>query len=117
MGTVYAVAFRDDRFLMVFNTKRNGWEMPGGHIEEGESLEDAIRREFFEEAGYGIDILDVKDIGHCSVCACLLLEKKNDSPEMKNKMFSRLPDNLAFERSEYEMVLEWANSVIRSRKR
>ena len=35
--TAYTVAFGPEGFLMVFNPKRNGWEMPGGHIREGES--------------------------------------------------------------------------------
>ena len=26
-----------DKFLFSYNKKRNGWEIPGGHIEEGES--------------------------------------------------------------------------------
>ena len=37
MRTAYAIAFDGDRFLMVWHNKRNGWEMPGGHVEEGET--------------------------------------------------------------------------------
>ncbi|MCL1810942.1 MAG: NUDIX hydrolase [Methanomassiliicoccaceae archaeon] len=114
MATVYAVAFSGGRFLMVFNEKRGGWEMPGGGIQEGESAEDAAKREFFEEAGYGIDILDTLDIGHCMVCACILLDKLNDSPEMRSDMFSEVPERIAFERSEYDLVLPWARSAVGS---
>jgi len=115
MATVYAVAFSGDRFLMVFNEKRAGWEMPGGRIEDGESAEDAAKREFFEEAGYDIEILNTKDIGHCLVCSCLLLSKVNDSPEMSSELFREIPADTAFERSEYEYVVPLARSVIRSR--
>ena len=97
---------------MVFNVKRNGWEMPGGHIEAGESETAAVKREFFEEAGYDIDILGSKDLGSCRVCACLLLDKINGSPEMISELFSNMPENLAFERSEYEAVISWAKSVV-----
>ena len=31
------------------------WEFPGGHVEEGESLQDAIKRELDEEIGYELD--------------------------------------------------------------
>ena len=114
MATVYAVAFRGDRFLMVFNGKRAGWEMPGGSIGEGETAEAAARREFVEEAGYGIDILEMRDLGHCLVCACLLLGKVNDNPEFISELFAEIPERIAFERSEYDLVVPWARSVVRS---
>ncbi|MDR2699174.1 MAG: NUDIX domain-containing protein [Candidatus Methanoplasma sp.] len=112
MATVYAVAFMDDRFLMVFNEKRAGWEMPGGSIGDGESAEDAARREFAEEAGYGIDILEIRDLGHCRVCACLLLDRVNGSPEFRSELFREVPERIAFERSEYDAVVPWARSVV-----
>ena len=114
MATVYAVAFSGDSFLMVFNKKRDGWEMPGGSIQEGESAEDAAKREFLEEAGYAINVLEMTDLGHCRVCACLLLGRQNDSPEMASELFTEIPENTAFERSEYESVVPWARSAVRS---
>jgi len=116
MATVYAVAFSGDRFLMVFNEKRDGWEMPGGSIENGESAEEAAKREFLEEAGYGINILEMRDLGHCRVCACLLLDKLNDTPEMSSQLFSEIPEKIAFERSEYEIVVPWAHSAVLSHR-
>lgn len=39
------------------------WDLPGGHIEKGESEQDALKRESFEEAGLKIkDIKKVKDV-------------------------------------------------------
>jgi 8-oxo-dGTP diphosphatase len=35
--TIYTIAFKGNEFLMVYNRKRNGWEMPGGKIEPGEA--------------------------------------------------------------------------------
>lgn len=37
--------------LLIKNKKFNKWLMPGGHIEKGESLLDAIKREIKEEVG------------------------------------------------------------------
>jgi 8-oxo-dGTP pyrophosphatase MutT (NUDIX family) len=39
----------DGQVLAVENDR--GWDLPGGHLEPGESPLDALRREVFEEAG------------------------------------------------------------------
>ena len=54
MRTSYAVAFHEGLFLMVYNGRRRGWEMPGGHVEEGETSAQAAARETEEESGYSI---------------------------------------------------------------
>ncbi|MCL1983978.1 MAG: NUDIX domain-containing protein [Methanomassiliicoccaceae archaeon] len=109
MSTVYTVAFSGGRFLMVYNPARKGWEMPGGHIENGENAEEAAGREFLEESGYGIRIVSVKEMHGCYVCAAVLNEKIREG-EFINSLFSELPDELAFERSEYDDVIDWAHS-------
>jgi len=38
-------------WIFVRHTDRETWEMPAGHIEKGESAEQAAVRELFEEAG------------------------------------------------------------------
>ncbi|MCL2890540.1 MAG: NUDIX domain-containing protein [Methanomassiliicoccaceae archaeon] len=113
MNTVYTVAFSDDGFLMVCNPVRKGWEMPGGKVEDNENVKDAAKREYLEESGYDIHITAVTEMHGCYVCAAILLDKLRDG-EMNSRMFGELPDDLAFSRDEYDGVIEWARSSMRS---
>ena len=48
--TAFVLAFVGDQLLMTHLVER-GWDIPGGHIEPGESPEEAARREVYEETG------------------------------------------------------------------
>lgn len=43
--------------LLLIKGPRRGWEMPGGQVEEGESLKEAAIRETKEESGIDIEIV------------------------------------------------------------
>lgn len=57
---VYGLYFRNGK-LLVINKNRgpymNRFDLPGGSLEEGESLTGALRREFLEETGLHVEIL------------------------------------------------------------
>jgi 8-oxo-dGTP pyrophosphatase MutT (NUDIX family) len=52
--TVAAVVYRDGRFLLVEEETETGlaFNQPAGHLEQGESLLDAVVREALEETAY-----------------------------------------------------------------
>jgi ADP-ribose pyrophosphatase YjhB (NUDIX family) len=56
--TVGAVCLleRDGRLLMLRQPHRNGWSLPGGLLDRGESAGDAVTREVAEELGLRIEV-------------------------------------------------------------
>ena len=56
---VGAIAVRAGRLLMVQRGREPGlglWSLPGGHVEEGEYLSDALAREVREETGLAVSV-------------------------------------------------------------
>jgi 8-oxo-dGTP pyrophosphatase MutT (NUDIX family) len=51
----------DLQFLTIYRVKMNDYTLPKGHLEEGESLEEAAAREVFEETGHEVQIGDLID--------------------------------------------------------
>lgn len=47
--TVHGLFFNQNKELLLVKHKRRGWEVPGGHIEGGESFIEAMHRELYEE--------------------------------------------------------------------
>ncbi len=57
---VGAVVCRDDQILLIkrANPPQAGkWSLPGGRVEPGETLLDAVTREVLEETGIAIDVV------------------------------------------------------------
>ena len=57
---VAAALIRDDRVLLCHRSPQreaypNVWDFPGGHVEPGESLHQALSRELLEELGISLD--------------------------------------------------------------
>jgi phosphatase NudJ len=67
---VLAVVKWGRHVLMVQETKDGRrWSIPGGRVELGESLEEALRREVFEEAGVLIELEGVLKVEHTPIAA------------------------------------------------
>ncbi|MGP4108859.1 NUDIX hydrolase [Virgibacillus sp. L01] len=50
------IVLNEQQEILLIKGPRRGWEMPGGQVEEGESLKDAAIRETKEESGIDIEI-------------------------------------------------------------
>lgn len=46
----------DDRILVIKRRDNGRWEMPGGVLELGETIEDGLRREVLEETGVTVQV-------------------------------------------------------------
>jgi 8-oxo-dGTP diphosphatase len=64
--------------LLLINGPRRGWEMPGGQVEEGESLKEAAIRETREESGIEVEVIKFCGIFqnvNQSICNTVFLAK------------------------------------------
>lgn len=52
----------EGKFLAVKTTYNNGWDIPSGHSDKGESPDSAAVRELFEETGIKVDKLEQKAV-------------------------------------------------------
>lgn len=100
---VVCVCRYKDKFLFSYNKKRDGWEIPGGHIEDNETWYDACKREMFEETGATkievtpICVYKINTFGLLCFCDIIELDKLPEGFEMSKIMFADdLPDNLTF---------------------
>jgi 8-oxo-dGTP diphosphatase len=96
------------RWIFVRQNNRSTWEIPGGHIEEGESSEEAASRELMEETGaidfkldcvatYSVDINGNLGFGRLYYADVARIGKiPGDSEIAESMMADDIPANLTW---------------------
>ncbi len=63
-ASAYGIIIRNGKVLLVAISKSGKYFFPGGGVEKGETLEEAVKREVREETGYNVKVkkfLDFKE--------------------------------------------------------
>ncbi|SFJ26530.1 ADP-ribose pyrophosphatase YjhB, NUDIX family [Halobacillus dabanensis] len=72
------IILNENKEILLIKGPKRGWEMPGGQVEEGESLKEAAVREAKEECGLDIEVskfCGVFQNVERSICNTLFLAK------------------------------------------
>ena len=89
---VGVVVIRDDKILMVQEAKQKcygQWNIPAGHLDDGEYIFDAAKREAKEETGIDVDLLNV-----------LQIFSTKDRPQFIYFLGRAISDEISFDKSE-----------------
>jgi 8-oxo-dGTP diphosphatase len=100
-------AIYQGKWLYVRHKERRSWEIPGGHRETGEMIDETAKRELFEETGckevdlvpicdYSMDDSIIKIFGRLYFSRIKEIGQLPISEIDEVKLFDKLPNNLTY---------------------
>lgn len=114
----------EDKWIFCRHKERSTWEIPGGHRETGESIDEAARRELREETGaleaeirpvsvYGVTRDGVTTYGKLFFATVTKIEKLSETSEIGEvSFFDTIPAELTYPEIQprlYNRVQGWLN--------
>ena len=113
------------KWIYVKHKKSNTWEIPGGHKEANENIDDAAKRELYEETGaqkfhlypiciYSVDRENAKSYGQLYYGDVYSFDSMPDYEIEKMRLFDSMPSNLTYpliQPSLFEKAKEYLNKI------
>lgn len=102
---VICVAKYNNKWVFCKHKQRNTWELPGGHIEQGETWQQAAKRELYEETGatdadiVAVCLYSISTYGILCFANINKLSHLPNSEIEKIEFFDNLPQNLTYPES------------------
>lgn len=101
------VTMFQDKWIFVRHKDRNTWEIPGGHRETGEKIDETAKRELFEETGakkfyiksicdYSVTRNKITTYGRLYFCQVKELDILPNFEIKEIRLFDKLPENLTY---------------------
>lgn len=102
LNRVVVVCKYKNKWVFCKQKERDTWEIPGGHIEEGENWLEAAKRELYEETGaskFEIKPICLYSISKYGILCYAIIEEFSDLPESeieKIDFFDNIPENITY---------------------
>ena len=107
---VVAVCRYNGKWVYVRQKGKTSWEIPGGHIEEGETWQEAIKRELYEETGaveFDIEPICVYSISKYALLCFAEIKRFENLPNSEIEevgFFETEPTNLTYPDTHTKML-------------
>ncbi|MBF0770603.1 NUDIX hydrolase [Staphylococcus warneri] len=109
----------NNEVLAVHNIKHNNWSLPGGSVEEKETLKDAVIREFWEETGFDVEVKnivavnEVKILNHDDHALCITFDCEIVGGNINNNSPTEISNIKWIKSSEIDNYIRYYKSPIR----